>query len=713
MQMSKHDEILAKGEDNEIIVPLWKHLLDVAKIAVVVARDLGMDENLAYKGAILHDIGKASPIFQQTLKKEYISRPGFIFRHEIASIFFISLLETDNERNAVIDMVVAHHKSLSQDVLERGFLDLDENENSFKIHSAKYDEWATSALEILSELGIKTHNISIDEARRNYDYAIEYCENKKLNCSQWKGLLMSADHLASALDGNVDDIIEKLYITPNLSFYNRISDIYPLSKIDAADVRKYTLVTAPTGAGKTDFLLRRCKGRVFYVLPFQASINAMYDRIKSDLSDTNAQVSLLHAASELKVEEGKLEESIMQHQFGSSVKVLTPHQIASVIFGIKGFEAMADDLYGCDVILDEIHTYSDVIQAIVLRLIDVLKTLQCRIHIGTATMPSVLYNKILEMLGGDGNVYQVKLSEDILQTFNRHIIHKVDSLDDCNDIIDNAIIEGSKILIVCNQVKRAQKVYESLSEIYPDTPKMLIHSRFKRERRQELETNLKNVFNKSDEACIVVSTQVVEVSLDISFDVMITECAPIDAMIQRFGRINRKRNHNTIGKYKCIYVIKPSDDKNDCLPYSLDVLQRSYDVLPNNELMKETEVQYMLDKVYPKIEFMNIDYSGVAYCDGHWIIKELCHRPKSALLDTLDINTAVCIVQSDDTLYRESTFIERTKKEIPVSFRSVGYSKLDQLDCGSRPYVIPDEAYSDEYGIIMEKAKPNLYNLFL
>jgi CRISPR-associated endonuclease/helicase Cas3 len=136
-------------------------------------------------------------------------------------------------------------------------------------------------------------------------------------------------------------------------------------------------------------------------------------------------------------------------------------------------------------------------------------------------------------------------------------------------------------------------------------------------------------------------------------------------------------------------------------------------VLPNNELMKETEVQYMLDKVYPKIEFMNIDYSGVAYCDGHWIIKELCHRPKSALLDTLDINTAVCIVQSDDTLDRESTFIERTKKEIPVSFRSVGYSKLDQLDCGSRPYVIPDEAYSDEYGIIMEKAKPNLYNLFL
>src|SRR5574344_449509 len=594
--MSKHNEILAKGIDSGII-PLWKHLYDVSQIAIIVARNLGLDESIAYKGAILHDIGKASPIFQQTLKTGYVRQHGFIFRHEIASIFFLSLLRQE-EKTAVIDMIVAHHKSMYQDISELGFLDLDENENSFKIHSETFDEWESIALDILSELGFETHSITVQEAKQNYEYAVDYCASKRLNCSKWKGLLMSADHLTSSLNGNIEDVVNKLYIRPNLDFYNRTSKLYPLSEMNANDGRCYTMVTAPTGAGKTDFLLRRCNGRVFYVLPFQASINAMYDRIKSDLSDTNAQVSLLHAASELKVEEGKLEESIMQHQFGSSVKVLTPHQIASIIFGIKGFEAMVDDLYGCDVILDEIHTYSNVIQAIVLRLIEVLKTLQCRIHIGTATMPTVLYNKILEMLGGEENVYQVKLSEDILHTFNRHIIHKVDSLDDCNNIIDNAIIEGSKILIICNQVKRAQKIYKSLSEIYPSTSKMIIHSRFKRERRQELELNLKNVFNKSSEACLVVSTQVVEVSLDISFDVMITECAPIDAMIQRFGRINRIRNHNTIGKYKPIYVIKPSDDQNECLPYSLDVLQRSYDVLPNNGLMKETEVQYMLDKVY-------------------------------------------------------------------------------------------------------------------
>jgi len=87
---------------------------------------------------------------------------------------------------------------------------------------------------------------------------------------------------------------------------------------------------------------------------------------------------------------------------------------------------------------------------------------------------------------------------------------------------------------------------------------MLIHSRFKRGKRSQLESDLKNVYNESPEACLVVSTQVVEVSLDISFDMMITECAPIDALIQRFGRINRKRTQDTIGKFKPIYVITPT-----------------------------------------------------------------------------------------------------------------------------------------------------------
>ena len=370
------------------------------------------------------------------------------------------------------------------------------------------------------------------------------------------------------------------------------------------------MVTAPTGAGKTDFLLKRCRGRVFYTLPFQASINAMYDRIKTDLNDTDAQIYLLHAASNLIAEDGTLEEVILQRHIGASVKVLTPHQMASLVFGIKGYEAMAADLQGCDIILDEIHTYSDIIQSIVLRIIEILLALNCRIHIGTATMPSALYEKVLSLLGNKEKVYEVKLPNDTLASFNRHIIYKVESFDQCGIWLSDAIAHQQKILIVCNQVKRAQQLYLELSDRYPDVQRMLIHSRFKRGDRQRLEQELKNKFNALSETCIVVSTQVVEVSLDISFDLMITECAPIDALIQRFGRINRKRSAATIGKYKPIYVLAPPENEREARPYSLPVLQRSYEVLPDGAVLHETGIQQMLDKVYPDITITNIDYSG-------------------------------------------------------------------------------------------------------
>ncbi|MBP5501959.1 MAG: CRISPR-associated helicase Cas3' [Bacteroidales bacterium] len=700
------DNILAKHEDSGGM-SLTKHLESVSKVAVVIARHLGMDENLAYKGAIMHDIGKTSPLFQRSMHRGYNPPPDFVFRHEIASLFFLSLF-AENERPAIIDMIVAHHKSVYNDVGRKGLLDLDGDMDCFGRHSEKFAEWSETALQILEFFGIKTHKISIEEAENNYEFAVEYCHKKQYKYSKWKGLLMAADHYASALEEKTELSIDKLFIKPDLSFYNRQHKLYPLSLISANDSRRHTLVTAPTGAGKTDFLLRRCKGRVFYTLPFQASINAMYDRIKNDLKDTDAQIYLLHAASRLKVENGKIAESILQRHIGASVKILTPHQMASVVFGIKGFEAMLTDLKGCDVILDEIHTYTSEIQAIVLKIIEILKTINCRIHVGTATMPTVLYKKIFELLGGKNEVYEVSLPDEILDSFNRHIIHKVSDFASCNDIIANAIGANKKVLIVCNQVKRAQTFYEIIDGIYPNIRKMLIHSRFKRCDRAKLEKSLKDDFNTTSDACIVMSTQVVEVSLDISFDVMITECAPIDAMIQRFGRINRKRTEETIGKFKDIYVIKPPEKESDARPYEIDVLQKSFDVLPNDKVLEEKTLQSIIDKVYPDARFFNLKYSGAVFENGKWLIRELCHKDKSALLDVLDINSVVCITQSDIEKYKQNA-AQRMELEIPVNYKTVSYNKLDQLTEGSRPFIVPDIAYSNQKGLLAELAKPVNY----
>lgn len=710
--MNTHQEILAKSDKNGHI-SLYQHLKNVADIARVMAKHIGLDEQVAIEGALLHDIGKTSPVFQKKLNATSQEKPGSVFRHEIASLFFLSLICKEH-RDAVVDMIVAHHKSIYKDVREMGILDLDDNTDCFEEHSRGFKQWCDVALDILESLGMKTHELSIEEAEDNYEYVIKYCDKRKVGCSEWRGLMMAADHMASAIETISEMPLDKLFIKPDLSFYNRQSELYPLSMISVDNDKKHTLVTAPTGAGKTDFLLRRCHGRVFYTLPFQASINAMYDRIKRDLSDTDAQVYLLHAASNLKVKDGKVEESIMQRHVGASVKVLTPHQIASVVFGIKGYEAMAMDLRGCDIILDEIHTYSDIMQTIVLRIIEILVALDCRVHVGTATMPTVLYEKILKLLGGNDAVYEVKLDSQTLQTFNRHQIYKLKDKKESYDVIASAINSNSKLLIVCNQVKRAQELYENVENLYPKVKKMLVHSRYKRRDRARLETELREEFNNLENIpCIVVSTQVVEVSLDISFDVMITECAPIDALTQRMGRINRKRTRDTIGHYKPIYVIAPSEDDKEALPYSLDVLKDTFSVLPDSgDIMEECHVQEMIDQVYPKIHFQNIDFTGVVFLEGKWVLKALCHHPKSALLETLDINSAVCITEDDKDRYLCANALERVEMEIPVSYHSIAHRNLDQLNKGSHPFVIPNKGYDEEKGLLPDLCKIEYYQSF-
>jgi CRISPR-associated endonuclease/helicase Cas3 len=239
---------------------------------------------------------------------------------------------------------------------------------------------------------------------------------------------------------------------------------------------------------------------------------------------------------------------------------------------------------------------------------------------------------------------------------------------------------------------------------------MLVHSRFKRGSRSQLENDLRNIYNKTAEACLVVSTQVVEVSLDISFDLMITECAPIDALIQRFGRINRKRTKDTIGHYKPIYVLQPPTGKFDALPYGLEVLNVTFNALPNGELIKETGAQKLIDIVYPSIQFVDIELSAV-FNEGKWKIKELWHNSKSALLDTLDIDSVTCIEETDREYYDKAPYEEQAKLEIPVSYRSVGYRNLDKSKEGSRPFIIPSKAYDPDLGLLIEYAKPEFYDV--
>lgn len=697
---------------------LEEHLKHVASATAVFARHLKMDEQIAFHGAIMHDLGKAHPVFQKRLTGNSPDKKK-IFRHEIASLFFLSAFP-ENEYAELIEMVVGHHKSVKKDSGEKGLLDLDDGYDYEDFHLGKWEEWSKAPIELLNKFGIPVDNISKDEALNNLKYVVEYCKNKvkEYGYSEWRGLLMGADHFASALINETDKHIGNCFKIPDLKFYDRQHHLYPLSLMDSTSGKKHTIVVASTGGGKTDFLFKRCKGRVFYTLPFQASINAMYKRVANDLEKNNPNIDIrvLHSASTVVKRKGGEEESVLQSLFGSSIKILTPHQLAAIAFGMKGFEALILDLRGCDIILDEIHTYTGISQAIVLKLVEILKSINCSIHIGTATMPAILYQKILGVLGD--NVLEVALSQKELDNFNRHTVHKIASFEAAKLIIQKAILNGKKLLIVLNRVDRAQVIYQQMQDLYGDIPMLLLHSRFKRGDRNEKERMLLglnengtpiNEFNTSDKACIVISTQIVEVSLDISFDVMITEAAPLDALIQRFGRINRKRTNETSGIMKDVYVIEPSIDKKEVLPYDLDIVLKSYEVLPNGDTLLERDLQEKIDAVFTKINFMNIEEHAVFKSDGSISIDQLTNRSKSILFELLDIDSVSCICELDQTEYEASGFEQRLELEIPVRYFSV--FKMNQSQKGNKPFIIPDMAYDAEKGLDVKKIKEQNFDV--
>jgi len=522
-------------------------------------------------------------------------------------------------------------------------------------------------------------------------------------------LLMAADHFASAMSDRTLMELPNRFRIPDTSVFNPIEpggQLFPLSDIPVTDSRIHTLLIAPTGSGKTDFLMRRCVGRrIFYTLPFQASINAMWARFCDKMPGT--AVHLQHAAAPITLKQKdpiRFEEEYPLHGLiGSSVKVLTPHQLASIVFALPGFEAVMLDLQGTAVVLDEIHTYSDVSRSMVLEIVKVLLRLNCSIHIGTATMPTSLYQELLALLGSEEKTYQVALPPFQLDWHNRHQVFKLADWDEAKDIIEHSMANNEKLLIVCNTVKKAQAVFNSLQKQFSNHKHLLIHSRFRRKDRSQKEQLLYE-FEKSTLPCWVVATQVVEVSLDISFDRMITECAPLDALIQRFGRINRRRTLETFGKQKPVHVIAPAGDQR---PYDRLIVEKTFSILPDQgAILQENTLQTLLDTVYPETPKAATIAAHIVWEDDTFRLPPLCNNHSSTLQKELEINSATCILECDRGAYETGTWDIRAGLEIPVSrkaiIRTAHVEDYQQMEVGTRPFIVPQaEIEHMEAGLIL------------
>lgn len=701
-------KVLAKKTESEGI-SLSDHTTHVVAAIEFMAEQLEFDRSKARKGAILHDLGKAHPEFQRMVNGDMDDVEQFTkmpHRHELSSLMFLPLFD-EQIWPELVSMVVGHHKSILKDRTKRGVIDLCRDygpEKVYEKHAQEWGEWARSSIQVAGEFGIAERRIEQEERKKAFDFAVSHCRNQEDGWSKWKGLLMSADHFASTYNYETSSILKGLYNAPSMEGYRTgkepytPSPLYPLSQQSIDDPRPHTLVVAPTGAGKTNFLLSRCENRVFYTLPFQASINAMFQRVREDLHghfNTEADVRRVHATSRIELDDEQQEDADLQRHPGASVKVMTPYQMASIVFGTAGYETMALDLKGNDVILDEVHTYDGVAQSMVIKIVEVLLELDCRIHIGTATISSALSQQLLEKLGGVEQVYEPELDGDQLKSFNRHTIHPIGSNSTSWSKLDEWVKEGKRILFVSNQVQRSQKRFRKVTSRYPDTASMLIHSRYRRTDRADLEEQVK-AFEQSDEGCIVCATQVIEVSLDISFDTMITDAAPIDSLIQRFGRVNRRRSKESIGETKPIYVISPPDDDYEMLPYSSEKVKDSYEVLPENAVLDEREVQQLIDEVYPEVEMPDVNTHFIYDEDG-FRIRKLQHNSPAILMEALEIDSICGIISKDVNSYVEADWEDRQRLHIPLPQSFEQYEdRFERLDVGNEPLVFPDRYYNPE-----------------
>ena len=284
------------------------------------------------------------------------------------------------------------------------------------------------------------------------------------------------------------------------------------------------------------------------------------------------------------------------------VKVATPFQLLKWLFGIPRFEIGLSEMVGGLFIFDEIHAYDPHVVALIVEMVRILKQLGGRMLFMSATFPSFLKVILSETIGhslpkvelqlGDGDDWTRKF----LQQTRHYLRLWSTSLDQMTPCIVSAAKEGKRVLVVANRVTQAQELYRSLSEKLDGVH--LLHSRFTRKDRTEKERVIMRILRgqREEPLNVLVATQVVEVSLDVSFDTIFTEIAPVDDLLQRFGRVNRYGEHP---EGVDVNVAAMFDTKRLKQVYEIERLHCTRkEAPPDNSPLTVTEMQAWVERVY-------------------------------------------------------------------------------------------------------------------
>ena len=380
-------------------------------------------------------------------------------------------------------------------------------------------------------------------------------------------------------------------LVPDLNFL----DLFGFDAPNDLQIKAFETITepgiycieAPMGMGKTEAALwvsynliqNGYANGIYFALPTQATSNRIHIRL-SDFVDritvTENKTRLIHGNSwlmdptimpQLYHGNDSEEYNIVRDWFASKKRTLlssfgvgTVDQALLSVLAVKHFFVRQYALAGKVIILDEIHSYDIYTGTIIDKLCHELVKLGATVLLLSATLTKKrrhillgLENKTNDTFNGEYPLITGKQHTGeiippviVLPPKPQEFYINFSEEDQCISSAIDAAKTGGCVLWICNTINKAQEIYrELIAKLKDEDVEVgLLHSRFPFWRRENLENYWMEVLGKGEEdrkPCILVSTQVVEQSVDLDADLLITELAPTDMLLQRMGRLWRHK----------------------------------------------------------------------------------------------------------------------------------------------------------------------------
>jgi len=347
------------------------------------------------------------------------------------------------------------------------------------------------------------------------------------------------------------------------------------------------VLEAPMGIGKTEAALytayqlmasKQAAG-LYFALPTQLTSDKIHERVTQFLTkiltadSPHQKALLLHGNAWLKQMELGVEGNPNGSWFeGSKRGILAPFAVGTIdqalmaVMNVKHGFVRAFGLAGKVVILDEVHSYDAYTGTLLDELVTALQGLHCTVIILSATLTQQRRGKLLAqtVCSDSYPLISAKPNHASFQEIPVEPLATHNIAIHCCLVDDLAIEEatdragqGQQVLWIENTVAEAQALFRRLSAIDVPIECGLLHSRFLKADRADKEQRWVRIYGKENieerkaQGRILVGTQVLEQSLDIDADFLISRFAPTDMLLQRLGRLWRHKNPDRNASAQC------------------------------------------------------------------------------------------------------------------------------------------------------------------